>query len=119
MVAKPGILNRMSPAVTYKVGTGTSPTAPSTAATVTLSSPTDGYPNAGQWMRVIASATSTAPITAMAIQVDGKTVYTVNNVSSVDKWVYGSVGSWHYIQVLAYTNGAWVRSTTVKAYVSH
>jgi hypothetical protein len=117
MVAKPGILNRMSPAVAYKVGTGT--TAPSTAATVTLSWPTDNYPNAAQWIEVRASAQSTAPITAMAIQVDGKTALTVNNVSSLDRWVFGSVGSWHYIQAMAYTNGAWVRSATVKAYVSH
>ena len=119
MVAKPGILNRMSPAAKYTVGTGTSPTAPSTAATVTLSWPTDNYPNAAQWMEVRASAQSTAPITAMAIQVDGKTVLTVNNVSSLDRWVFGSVGSWHFIQAMAWTNGAWVRSATVKAFVTH
>jgi hypothetical protein len=55
----------------------------------------------------------------MAIQVDGKTAVTVNNVASLDKWVFGSVGSWHFIQAMAFTNGVWVRSATIKAFVSH
>jgi hypothetical protein len=122
MVAKPGILNRMSPAATYTVGTGGTTTpapAPSPVAAVTITSPTNNYPNAGQAIRVKAYATSNNTISAMRILVDGVSAVTINNVTSVDQWVHGSVGSWHSIQVLAWTNHAWVQSSTVKVFVSY
>jgi hypothetical protein len=50
---------------------------------------------------------------------NGVTAATVSNVTTLDKWVYASIGKWHYIQLLAYTNGVWVRSSTAKVYVSY
>jgi hypothetical protein len=110
MNGKPHILNRMSPAATYTV-------APN--ASVTITSPTNGYPNAGQYIRVKGFATTNTPVSAMAITVDGVIAFTANNVTSVDKYVYGKLYKWHNVQVLAYTNGAWVKSSTAKVYVSY
>ncbi|MCU1311505.1 MAG: hypothetical protein JWO20_2630 [Candidatus Angelobacter sp.] len=117
MVGIPGILNRMSPAAIYTIAPPPPPPPP--APTVTLTSPRNNYPNAGHWMDVKAYATSTKAVTSMIVQVDGVTAATVTNVTSLNKWVYGSAGKWHYIQVLAYTNGVWVRSSTAKVYVSY
>jgi hypothetical protein len=117
MVGMPGILNRMSPAATYTIAPPPPPPPPPPAVTITF--PTNNYPNAGHWMHVKAFATSTKAVTSMMVQVDGKTAATVSNSTTVDKWVFGSVGRWHYVQVLAYTNGAWVRSSTVKVFVSY
>lgn len=124
MVAKPGILNRMSPAATYTVAGTPTPTptptpAPPTAASVTVTWPTNNYPNAGKWMNVKAFATSSKVVTAMQILVDGKVATTINNVTSVNSWVYGSVGAWHTIQVQAWTNSAWVKASPIKVYVSY
>jgi hypothetical protein len=110
MNGQPHILNRMSPAATYTV-------AP--YAKVTITSPTNGYPNAGQYIRVKGYATTNTPVTTMAITVDGVVAYSVKNVTSVDKYVYGKLHKWHTVQVLAYTNGAWVKSNTAKVYVSY
>jgi hypothetical protein len=86
---------------------------------VTVTWPTNNYPNAGKWMNVKAFATSSKVVTAMQILVDGKVATTINNVTSVNNWVFGSVGAWHTIQVQAWTNGAWVKSSTLRVHVSY
>lgn len=123
MVAQSGIINRMSGAAIYTIPTPPPPPPPPTpkpaVATVTVTSPTNNYATAGQWMEVKAKAVSSKPVTSLQILLDGKNVMTISGSTSIDKWVKGSLHVWHTIQVSAYTNGAWVKSNTVKVYVSH
>ncbi|MCU1286965.1 MAG: hypothetical protein JWO13_3315 [Acidobacteriales bacterium] len=116
MVGQPGILNRMSGPATYTVAPPPPPPPPP-APTVTITWPTNNYAKASHWIEVRANATSSKAVTTMQILVDGKLAAAVNNVKTVDKWVYGSIGKWHTVQVQAWTNGAWVKSSTIKVYV--
>lgn len=122
MVSQPGILNRMSGAVTYTVPAPPAPTptpTPTPTATVTITSPTNNYANAGQWIDVKATAKSSTAVTAMRVYVDGVAVTTINNVTSIAYWTKASLYKWHTLQVCAWTNGAWVKSNTVKVYVAY
>src|SRR5206468_3815361 len=68
MVGQPGILNRMSGAATYTVpvppAPPTPPPTPAPAATVAITSPTNNYATAGQWVDVKATAVSNNKVTA-------------------------------------------------------
>lgn len=131
MVGQPHILNRMSPAATYTIAApppaptptptpAPAPTpTPTPAAKVVITSPTNDYAKAGQWIEVKATATSSTTVNAMRVLLDGVTVTTINNVTKVDYWTKASLYHWHTLDVWAWTNHAWVKSTSVKVYVSH
>jgi hypothetical protein len=118
MVGQSGIINRMSGAATYTVSVAPPP-APTPTATVVITSPSNNYAKAGQWIEIKATATSSTTISAMRILVDGTAVTTINNVTKVDYWTKASLYKWHTLQVWAWTNHAWVQSSPVKIYVSH
>ena len=125
MVGQSGILNRMSGAATYTIPVPPPPPppppapAPKPVAKVTITSPTNNYANAGQWLEVKATASSSTAISSMRVLVDGTAVTTINNVTKVDYWTKASLKKWHTLQVWAWTNHAWVQSNSVKVYVSH
>jgi hypothetical protein len=122
MVGQPGIINRMSSAATYSVAPPPPPPpapTPVPTASVVITSPTNNYAKAGQWIEVKATASSSTTISAMRVLVDGTAVTTINNVTKVDYWTKASLHKWHTLQVWAWTNHAWVKSSPVKVYVSH